>query len=111
MSVKMIAFLKAKEGIARAAFIARYETHNVPLILGIMPGIIDYRRNFLPEGTCDFDVVTEMWFSDQAAFETAMSLARNPPAGDLIAEDEEKIFDRSCTRVCVVEERGGLIAG
>ena len=108
--VKMIAFLKAKEGMSRAAFIAHYETSHVPLALSIMPGIIDYRRNFLPESVGGFDVVTEIWFADQAAFDKAMALATQAPGGDLIAEDEERIFDRSKTRVCVVEERGGLIA-
>jgi len=110
MPVKMMAFLKAREGISRAAFMAEYEGRHVPLALSIMPGVVDYRRNFLPESVGGFDVVTEIWFADQAAFEKAMALATQPPGSDLIAEDEERIFDRSQTRVCVVEERGGLIA-
>lgn len=110
MPVKMMAFLKAREGMSRAAFIAHYETRHVPLALSIMPGIVDYRRNFLPESVGGFDVVTEIWFADQAAFDKAMALASQPPGGDLIAVDEEKLFDRSRTLVRVVEERGGPIA-
>jgi len=110
MPVKMMAFLKAKKDMSRAAFIAHYETHHVPLIRSIMPGIVDYRRNFLPDSVTGFDVVTEIWFADHRAFDAAMSLARKSPGADLIAEDEERLFDRSQTRVCVVEERGGLIA-
>lgn len=109
MPVKMMAFLKAKEGMSRAAFITHYESHHVPLVRSIMPGILDYRRNFLPDAVTHFDVVTEMWFADQAAFDAAMSLARKSPGADLIAEDEERLFDRSQTQVCVVEERGGSI--
>ena len=58
MPVKMMAFLKAREGISRAAFITHYETHHVPLVRSIMPGIIEYRRNFLP------DAVTELRCGD-----------------------------------------------
>ena len=107
MTVKLIAFLKARAGLSRAAFIDRYEKHHVPLVRRVMPGIVDYRRNYLPGTFSDFDVVTELWFGDQAGFDAAMAAAQKSPGAELIAEDEEKIFDRTRTYVCVVEERGG----
>ena len=80
--IKNIAFLKCKPGLTRQAFIHYYETRHVPLILSIAPQICDYRRNFLVHDGAilapgaavpDFDVVTELWYPDQAAYNAAMA--------------------------------------
>jgi uncharacterized protein (TIGR02118 family) len=112
--IKTIAFLKRKTGLSPEAFIDYYETRHAPLILSIAPQICDYRRNFLlAEGAIvapgaalpDFDVVTELWFADQAAFTAAMAAFTDPVNAQRIAADEENVFDRAHTRFYTVEER------
>jgi uncharacterized protein (TIGR02118 family) len=111
--IKTIAFLKRKAGLTRAAFIHYYETRHAPLILSIAPQICDYRRNFLVPDVAilaagaappDFDVVTELWYPDQAAFAAAMAAFTDPVNARRIAADEEQVFDRTCTRFYTVEE-------
>jgi uncharacterized protein (TIGR02118 family) len=112
--IKTIAFLKRKPGLSREAFIDYYERRHAPLILSLAPQICDYRRNFLmAEGAIvapgaaipDFDVVTELWYADQAAFSAAMAAFTDPVNARRIAADEENVFDRAHTRFYTVDER------
>lgn len=116
--IKTIAFLKRKAGLSREAFIRYYETRHAPLILSIAPQVCDYRRNFLIEAgaivapgaaTPDFDVVTELWYPDEAAFAAAMAAFTDPVNAQRIAADEENVFDRAYTRFYTVEERASAI--
>jgi uncharacterized protein (TIGR02118 family) len=118
--IKTIALLKAKPGLTRAEFIHYYETKHAPLILAIAPQICDYRRNFLvTEGAIiaagaaprDFDVVTELWYPDAAAFAAAMAAFTDPVNARRIAQDEENVFDRAYTRFYTVEEHASAAAG
>lgn len=111
--IKAIALLKCKAGLSREAFIDYYEHHHVPLILELQPRICGYRRNFIdlagafiyPGATApDFDVITELWYPDRAAFDASMAAATNPDIAGRIARDEENFLDRSKTRMFVVEE-------
>jgi uncharacterized protein (TIGR02118 family) len=112
--IKTIAFLKCKAGLTREEFVHYYETRHAPLILSIAPQVCDYRRNFLraegaitPPGAAalGYDVVTELWYPDQAAFEAAMRAFTDPVNARRIAADEENVFERSATRFYVVDER------
>lgn len=107
--IKFLAFLKLLPTMPREDAIAYYETNHVPLILSIMPGIAEYRRNFLETPMDGFDVVTELWFADQSAYDRAMAAASEAMAR--IAADEENFLDRSATRLSVVAEHGGPIGG
>jgi 3-hydroxyacyl-CoA dehydrogenase len=111
---KTIAFLKRKAGMSREAFIDYYESKHVPLILSIAPQVCDYRRSFLVEegailypgaGPVDFDVVTELWYPDRAAYEAALALFTKPENAAAIARDEENFLERARTRFYVAEER------
>ena len=111
--IKTIAFLKRKAGMSQEAFERYYETRHAPLILSIAPQICDYRRNFLrTEGAIvvpglpvpDFDVVTELWYPDEAAFAAAMAAFTDPVNAQRIAADEENVFDRAYTRFYMVRE-------
>jgi hypothetical protein len=115
--IKTIAFLAAKPGLSRAAFIEYYETRHAPLILQIAPQICGYRRNFLLATgaivapglpALDFDVVTELWYPDRKAYEAAMAAFTLPANAERIARDEENLFDRARTRFFEVEERDSL---
>ena len=113
--LKTIALLKKKPNLSREEFIRYYESRHSVLIRRLIPEIVGYRRNFvhpegafLPEGVegLDFDVVTEIWFASRAAYDAAMHRASEPDIARQIAEDEENLFDRSATRMFVVEENG-----
>jgi len=110
MTVKLLAFLKAMPGMKRSKFEHYYETRHVPLVLRLMPGIVEYRRNYLPEVVAGFDVVTEIWFKDRATMEAAMMIASTGVIGEQIARDEENFLDRSATKVAFPDERGGMTA-
>jgi uncharacterized protein (TIGR02118 family) len=106
--LKVYAFLTKREGMETQAFIDHYENNHVPLVLSLVPTPIVYKRNYLVRGdefnreedTIDFDVVTELVFSDRAGFvEWVEKLSV-----EAIATDEEKFVDRSRTRAYVIEE-------
>ena len=112
--IKTIALLRKKAGLTREQFIRYYETRHAPLILSIAPQVCDYRRNFLVEEGAivapgaaprDYDVITELWYPDAAAFAAAMAAFTDPVNAARIAADEENVFDRSATRFYTVEER------
>jgi hypothetical protein len=113
---KCIALLKRKPDLSREAFIDYYETQHAPLIRRLLPGIIDYRRNYVdlegafifPEAApIDFDVITEIWLADRPAYDRFTAAAGEPDIARQIAEDEENFLDRGASRMIVVEERGG----
>lgn len=114
MTCKSIALLRRRPDLTREAFIDYYERHHAPLILSLLPGIVEYRRNFttfegafVSDGAApfDFDVVTELWFADRAAYDGAMAVATREDVAARIAADEANFLDRSGTRMFLVEER------
>lgn len=117
---KSVALLRRRADLTREAFITYYEEHHAPLVLSLLPGIVDYRRNyadfegaFVSGGAApfDFDVVTELWFADRDAYARAMAVATREDVAGRIAEDEENFLDRTGTRMFMVEERASAIAG
>lgn len=52
----------------------------------------------------DYDVVMETWFDDQAAFDRTMARLASPEIAAEIAEDEERLFDRSRIQSVIVDE-------
>ena len=109
--VKLMAFLTKRQDLSRDQFKKLYETRHVPNILEVMPGIIEYRRNFMLETVSGVDVVTELVFPDQKTFDSAMAVAHRSPASDVIAKDQEMLFDPSGIRIFVVDEHGGAVVG
>jgi uncharacterized protein (TIGR02118 family) len=114
MTVKTIALLKARAGLSRAQFIDYYETRHAPLVRELMPGIVDYRRNYVDSSGAftfaetppfDYDSVTEIWFADRAAYDAAIAAISQPESAARLAADEENFIDRAKTRMFVVEER------
>ena len=115
MPFKTIALLKAKPGISRAEFVDYYETRHAPLVRELMPGIVDYRRNYVQADGAfafaetppfDYDSVTEIWYRDRAAYDAAIAAVSQPDAAARLAADEENFIDRARTRMFVVEESG-----
>lgn len=110
--IKAIALLRRKQGLTREEFIAYYETRHAPLIRSLLPGIADYRRNYVDRSgafesavaAIDFDSVTEMRFADRPTYDAFLARAADPEIARRIAEDEENVFDRAATRMFVVDE-------
>lgn len=117
-SLKVVAMLRKRADISREEFIRYYTENHAPLILSLLPGIVEYRRNFtvfdgayVNEGAAafDFDVLTEIRFRDRAAYDAAMQVSADPEVAQRIANDEENFLDRSGTRMFVVEESASQI--
>lgn len=118
MTIKAIALLKRRADLDREAFIDYYENNHAPLILSVMPGVIEYRRSyaefdgaFVNAGAApfDFDVITELWFADRAGYDHAIAVSTAPDIFARVATDEENFLDRSKTRMFLVEERRSAI--
>jgi uncharacterized protein (TIGR02118 family) len=120
--IKMIALLSRKPGLSLDAFREYYETRHVPLIRSIAATVLDYRRSYVEPGTIltggisgepgdpwlpEFDVITEVWFADQAAYDAARSAFARKDNAERIAADEERFLDRTRKRIFLVREYSG----
>ena len=97
---KMIILAKRKSGMSLEAFRDYYETRHAPLALSISDKMARYTRNYLtplqPGAEPAYDVVTEVWFDSKEQFDRNFAeLAAAPEKQQIIAQDEENLFDRS----------------
>src|SRR3546814_8457508 len=80
--VKLVALLKAKEGLSQEEFENYYEQYHVPLVLKHLPQIAHYRRNYVvPDPLLrtqhmssdatppEFNVLTESWISQKNTYD------------------------------------------
>lgn len=101
--LKVLGFLSKKASLTMRDFIDYYENRHVPLILRLAPPPIVYKRRYLRHdekqtndgGVVDFDVVTELGFSDRASFASWMEHLSAPSAGEQVAADEAKFLDHA----------------
>jgi EthD domain len=112
-SYKILLFMKRRPGMTREAFRDYYENHHVPLCLKYTSGVSRYVRRFLtpqpnPETGAtqelQFDVITELWFEDEAVFRGTVQYLATSIMPDEIVEDEKRLFDRALTRMATVVE-------
>ena len=112
--IKCIALLKRRPDISHAEFVDYYENNHAVLMASLFPEFVKYHRNYVDRagayiypqaGPLDFDVVTELWFEDRAAYDKSMATAADPEIAKRIAEDEENLFDRGYTRMFIVDEK------
>ena len=96
------------------AFEDYYENHHVPLALKYSSGINRYFRRYLsPQPNPDtgasdelqFDVITELWFDDEATFRGTVQYLSTSIMPDEIVEDEKRLFDRPKLRMATIVER------
>ncbi len=107
--VKVFAFLTRRNGLSTEAFIEHYENKHVPLVLSLAPAPLIYKRNYVVRGdelnreddAVDFDVVTELVFSDRDAYEGWIEKL----GVDAVAADEHRFLERARTRAYVIDER------
>jgi len=118
--VKVLCFLKRKPGSTHQQFMDYYENNHAPLITRLLPFYHGYRRNFLRpsqnydtrhldnkiEAEPDFDVVTELTFETQKAYQKMVDALNDPAISAEITADESKFMDRTKMAVYIVDERG-----
>jgi uncharacterized protein (TIGR02118 family) len=110
---KILLPMKRKPGMSVADFRAYYEEHHAPLAAEHSAALSRYVRRYLephdhpetgPAAELPYDVVTELWFDDEATFRATLrylETTRMPPE---IVADEEQLFDRSSFRIVTVVE-------
>jgi hypothetical protein len=110
---KILLFLKRRPGMSVEAFRDYYENRHVPLCAKYVSGVSRYMRRFLdpmpnPEtGRNDelpFDVITELWFEDEAVFKATRDYLATSVMPDEVVEDEKNLFDREKSRMATVVE-------
>lgn len=111
MAYKMVTLLRKRDDLSLEQFRRDYEGRHALLGRRVLQGrAIRYERRyiepFLPDetGSADHHVLLEVWYADKAACEAGMAWLTSDAVAQEIAEDEERIFDRSATRFYVVAD-------
>lgn len=111
--IKLVALLKRKPGMSREDFIAYYEMRHAPLAMQLTSMGHDYRRNYPRtvrvegrevDAAPEYDVITEVWFHDQRAYEAFAASMRTPQVRAQIVADEEQFLDRASSCIFIVDE-------
>jgi hypothetical protein len=104
---KLVVLISKRPEISRDDFIAYYEANHAPLAKRLLPMIGRYTRSFLPEGHgADFDVVTEIWFADDAAYAEFRTRMADPVIIAAIRADEANFLLSDRVRSWLVLEAG-----
>ena len=110
---KILLFMKRRPGMSFEAFKDYYENHHAPLCAKYSSGVSRYMRRFLtpqpnPEtgesGELPFDVITELWFEDEAIFNGTVKYLATSIMPDEVVADEKRLFDRPRLRMATVVE-------
>ena len=111
---KILLFMKRRPGLSMEEFQDYYENNHVPLALKYDAGAITryVRRYIQPQphaesGTHEelpYDVVSELWFEDEAAWKGTVDYLSTSVMPDDVVEDEKKVFDRATMRLATVIE-------
>jgi hypothetical protein len=114
--VKLVCFLKRKDGLTREEFYEHWEQRHAPLILDtpeLARHIIRYeqhRRVPEPEwcGTPGYDGITVQWLASVDAF---LAFTQEPKYAELIDPDEGRFLDRDAFVWMITEEPLVPLAG
>ncbi len=109
--IKQIVFLKRRADLELSEFKAYYESHHRKIGERVLSGYVTkYLRRYLVPlgaenpGEFGFDVMTEMWFPDEAAQKACMQHLSDPEIQEEIAIDEAKLFEPGTKWGCTVSE-------
>jgi uncharacterized protein (TIGR02118 family) len=118
---KMVCLLKRRPGMSLEEFKSYYESTHRKIGEKYLPTCARYVRRYLtPFGANpvtgeaarpEYDVLTEIWFESREAFDAAMASLADPEVAREIAEDEERLFDRSKICLCTIEEHESFDMG
>jgi uncharacterized protein (TIGR02118 family) len=110
---KILLPMKRKPGMSIQAFRDYYENHHAPFCAKFSAAVYRYIRRYLephghpetgPAGELPYDVITELWFDNEAAFQSTLSYLTTSVMPDVVVADEKKLFDRSSFRIVTVVE-------
>ena len=110
---KAMVMIKRRRGMSMEDFINYYETRHAPLGASKVPNMKRYVRHFIrPYGNDvygadaepPYDVLTEIWFDDEAEFQRGMAMLTEPETAAIIGADEEMLFDKSSIRFMIMED-------
>jgi len=110
---KILIFLKRRPGMSIEAFRDYYENRHAKLCEKYTSGVQRYMRRFLdplPDvatGRTEelpFDVITELWFEDEAVFRATVQYLSTSIMPAEVVEDGEKLFDRARSRIATAVE-------
>ena len=111
---KIMLFMKRRPGMSVEAFRDYYENSHVPLCLKYTSGVKRYIRRYIdplphpetgPAGELPFDVITELWFDDEAVFKGTVDYITTTIMPDEVVADEKQLFDRTSFKLATVVER------
>ncbi|MFV8816767.1 EthD domain-containing protein [Haliea sp. E17] len=112
---KILLFMKRRSDISTEEFRDYYENHHAPLCMQYAQGITRYVRRYIdpqphpetgPGNDFPFDVITELWFDDEATFRGTLAYLSTSIMPDEVIEDEKNLFDRGSFRIASVVECG-----
>lgn len=110
---KILLFMKRRPGMSVEAFRDYYEHRHAPLCAQYSAGVQRYVRRYLnpqphpetgPADELPFDVITELWFDDEAIFTGALGYITTTIMPVEITDDEKQLFDRTSFRIATVVE-------
>ncbi len=110
---KILLFMKRRPGMSVKAFRDYYENRHAPLCAQYSAGLTRYLRRYIdpqphpetgPAGELSFDVITELWFDDEAVFKGTLRYITTTIMPDVIVADEDNLFDRSSFRIATTVE-------
>ena len=110
--IKLIALIAKQPQLSKAEFAQYYEAHHAPLVARLLPMIHKYTRSYLPdtpevpgsEGAANFDVLTELWFTDGTALASFWQTIRTPEVSEAIRADEANFLLSARTQMYEVRE-------
>jgi uncharacterized protein (TIGR02118 family) len=114
--IKLMIAIRRRWDWAFEDFKNYYEMKHAPLAKSLFPQVSYYKRNYVLRNTMfgvadiqhdrfDYDVLTEMGFEDQAAYDAFLAAAALPENSARMAADEENFMDRKSIVLFRVEER------
>ena len=112
----VVSLFKRKKELSVEEFRNYYENNHVRLFDKFLelPGVERYVRRYLtpmegllsggPAVDSGYDVIMEIWFTDQQVFESFCGGGQDPVFRDIVIADEEKFLDRESMSINIIEE-------
>ena len=100
--IKLVMMMKRRAGMTFDEFVQYYETKHRLIGVKYNKGARRYTRRYLRKlenpafgelPDPEYDVLTEIWYDDQAALDAGLAQITAPEAGKVIAEDSARLFD------------------
>lgn len=113
--LKTVGLFKRRPGMSVEEFREYYETHHRAIGEKYLKGNVErYIRRYLDSPPTqrpgaaaepEYDVILEIWYADQAAYDATRKALSDPDVRKEITEDEEKLFDRPSMLFYTVTEK------